>query len=159
MKIRPAIRNEYSALLEAEPTAKAITEALESSGLFPIQGGELSIVFVDDETIAGIHGRFMADPSPTDVITFPADTEMDSAGEIIISVDHARYRATELKEPFSRELTLYLVHGWLHLAGYDDRGPEMREEMRKAEKQALQLLDTQGASSNFSLKENSGALA
>ena len=152
-KIQPAIRNEYNALRDPGPAANAIVEALERSGHFPIHGGELSIVFVDDATIAKIHDRFMDDPSPTDVITFPADPEMESAGEIILSVDRARERAAELHEPFSRELTLYLVHGWLHLAGYDDREPQEREQMRQAEKQALAVLDANGASSNFTLVE------
>jgi probable rRNA maturation factor len=83
----------------------------------------------------------MNDPSATDVITFPANIEMESAGEIIVSVDHARSRADELDEPFSRELSLYLVHGWLHLAGYDDRNETDRAAMRIAEQHALKILD------------------
>lgn len=153
MKIQPAIRNEYSSLVGAEAASKAIVEALEHSGRFPIQEGELSIAFVDDHTIAGIHKQFMDDPTPTDVITFPADPEMESAGEIIISVDHARKRSAELKEPFRRELSLYLVHGWLHLAGYDDRQPSDQSQMRKAESEALALLESSGAYQTFAINE------
>jgi probable rRNA maturation factor len=46
-----------------------------------------------------------------------------------------------LDEPFSRELSLYLVHGWLHLAGYDDRKDSDRAKMREAEQKALEILD------------------
>ena len=111
------------------------------SGQFPIGGGELSVAFVDDATIAKVHADFMDDPSPTDVITFSSDPSMESAGEIIVSVDHAQTRASELGESFSRELSLYLIHGWLHLAGFDDRNEKDSLKMRAAEQVALDLLE------------------
>ena len=135
------ISNQYKLLADPIEAAKQLYRALEASAAFPIAQGELSVVFVTDATIGQIHDDFMNDPSATDVITFPANTEMESAGEIIVSVDHARSRAEELGEPFSRELSLYLVHGWLHLAGYDDRNETDRAAMRIAEQQALKILD------------------
>lgn len=150
--IQPAVSNRYSDLSEPGSAAVEIISALQDSGRFPISDGELSIVFVDDTAIANIHQRFMDDPEPTDVITFPSDSDMDFAGEIILSVDHARCRAAELGISLSRELTLYLVHGWLHLAGYDDRKPEDREEMRKAESEALNLLERKNLTDRFCLK-------
>ncbi len=137
------INNQYSALADPGAAATRLFETLHAAGTFPITGGELSIVFVDDRQIAHVHADFMDDPTPTDVITFPADTSMESAGEIIVSVDHARSRAEELGEPFSRELSLYLIHGWLHLAGYDDRAEADRAKMREAEQLALSLLDAE----------------
>lgn len=133
------ISNQYSLLESPAAATRHLFEAIIRSGKFPVESGELSIVFVDDATIAQVHADFMDDPAPTDVITFPADSAMESAGEIIVSVDHARNRAAELDEPFSRELALYLIHGWLHLAGYDDRSEEARAEMRAAEQEALAL--------------------
>ena len=145
------ITNQYKQLASPAQATRQLFRALERSGAFPITAGELSIVFVDDVTIGRVHADFMDDPSPTDVITFPADPAMDSAGEIIVSVDHARSRAAELSEPFSRELSLYLVHGWLHLAGFDDRQPVERRAMRQAEQQALALLDQAGVGADFKL--------
>lgn len=145
------INNLYSALIDPEPSVQSVFIRLYQSGAFPITDGELSVALVDDSTIARIHCDFMDDPSPTDVITFPADPSMASAGEIIVSVDHARQRSAELAEPFSRELTLYLVHGWLHLAGYDDRQPEDRKIMRAAEQKALTLLERAAALPEFKL--------
>lgn len=145
------ISNQYKALMAPEAEAEALFRAIEQSGHFPIQHGELSVVFVSDETIAQVHADFMDDPTPTDVITFPANAEMESAGEIIVSVDHAQSRALELGEPFSRELSLYLVHGWLHLAGYDDRKDADRAEMRLAEQRALSVLDQAGIGTGFTL--------
>jgi probable rRNA maturation factor len=143
------VSNQYKLLADPIEAAKQLYHALEASGAFPIAQGELSVVFVTDATIGRIHGEFMHDPSATDVITFPANTEMESAGEIIVSVDHARSRAEELGEPFSRELSLYLVHGWLHLAGYDDRNETDRVAMRIAEQQALKILDNISIRNHF----------
>ena len=135
------ISNQHSKLRASDLVVSEIFRGLESSGKFPISGGELSIAFVDDATIAKVHGDFMDDPTPTDVITFPADPEMESAGEIVVSVDHAFERAKDFGEPFGRELALYLIHGWLHLAGYDDREEQDRKRMRAAEKEALALFN------------------
>jgi probable rRNA maturation factor len=150
------ISNLYKPLVAPIADAEQLFRILEASGTFPITSGELSVVFVDDTMIGQIHDDFMDDPSPTDVITFPANAEMESAGEIIVSVDHARSRAIELGEPFSRELSLYLVHGWLHLAGYDDRYDTDRAAMRNAEQKALAILDQAGAGSNFKLNSAVG---
>lgn len=151
--VQPAISNQYKSLDQAEAAATAIVQTLYESGRFPIQAGELSIVFVDDPVIADIHGRYLNDPTATDVITFPADSEMASAGEIIISVDHARTRAKELHLPVSHELSLYLAHGWLHLAGYDDRNESDREKMRAAEAAAIHVLAAEGALDGFRMRE------
>lgn len=149
----PQINNQYEALIAPEATAATLVEILSRAPEFPISEGELSIAFVDDASIAKIHGDYMEDPTPTDVITFPADAAMESAGEIIVSVDHARSRSAELGEPFSRELSLYLIHGWLHLAGYDDRNDSDRADMRVAEQLALRLLDQAPETVEFLLAE------
>lgn len=146
------INNLYKELIEPEAAVVTLFQCLQDSGEFPIVGGELSIALVDDATIAQIHNDFMGDPSPTDVITFPADPTMETAGEIVVSVDHARRRSEELGEPFSRELSLYLVHGWLHLAGYDDREAEDQRRIRGAEQSALRLIDAAGDFPGFQLK-------
>jgi probable rRNA maturation factor len=151
-RLQLEISNQYKELAEPIEAAEKLYRALEASDAFPISEGELSIVFVSDAVIGQIHDDFMGDPSPTDVITFPANQEMESAGEIIVSVDHALSRAEELGEPFSRELSLYLVHGWLHLAGYDDRNDTDRAAMRIAEQKALAVLDKASACSHFRLK-------
>lgn len=93
----------------------------------------------------------MADPTPTDVITFPGDPLMDFAGEICVSVDHAYAFAQRKEVDFARELSLYLIHGYLHLADYDDTTPEQKQKMRRAEKKALSLLDKCGRFPDFVL--------
>lgn len=121
--------------------------------------GELSLVFLTDAALAQLHADFLADPTPTDVITFEGNPAFGTAGEICVSVDAAlRHVAPAVPTPsarrsapsarlpalnaaaFSAELTLYLVHGWLHLAGYDDLVPAKKRLMRRAEARAMTLL-------------------
>ncbi len=146
------ISHRSKALATPDEPARALFRALAATGLFPISPGDLSIAFVDDRAIARIHDEFMGDPSPTDVITFPGDPEMDFAGEIVVSVDRARARAIELGLPFSRELALYLVHGWLHLAGLRDGTGTERKAMRAAEREVFAVLEPTGVLDGFALR-------
>ena len=130
--------------------------------------GELSLAFLTDPAIAQIHGDFMNDPTATDVITFEGNKVAGLAGEICVSVDTAaqyvglpavdqsgpsvrtkrldrsagsgRESAPTKQSNFSSELTLYVIHGWLHLAGYDDLQPAKKRRMRAAEKRAMGLV-------------------
>jgi probable rRNA maturation factor len=113
--------------------------------------GELSIAFVTDPEIARLHGEFLGDPSPTDVITFEGDKASGTAGEICVSVDAAVREAGRAPAKVSDEITLYVIHGWLHLAGYDDLRPAARRAMRRAEGRALRLLRKSGALPRFKL--------
>ncbi|HQU09211.1 MAG TPA: rRNA maturation RNase YbeY, partial [Opitutales bacterium] len=65
----------------------------------------------------------------------------DFAGEICVSADRAKIVSTERGIDFSHELSLYLIHGWLHLAGYDDLTPQDRKQMRQAEKAVMQAVE------------------
>lgn len=120
---------------------KPIIEALES--YIPIGYSEISVAFVTEQTICSLHERFLQNPDPTDVITFPAANEdEEKMGEICISVDEALKYCNNIHS-LEDELTLYLVHGWLHLAHYDDIKEEDRLIMRQKEKEVLEFLQTQ----------------
>ncbi|MBL9193763.1 MAG: rRNA maturation RNase YbeY [Opitutaceae bacterium] len=116
-----------------------------------VPDGELSLVFLTDPALAAVHGQFLDDPSRTDVITFEGDPLMGTAGEICVSADTAQRYATDHSRPFAEELTLYLVHGWLHLAGYDDLEPRKKRRMRAAEARAMALLRSRELIPAFSL--------
>lgn len=143
------VTNLYSNLAYSEESLNRFFETLDSLGKYPIQPGELSIALIDDPTIAQLHADFLNDPTPTDVITFPADPSLDFAGEICVSVDHALAHSKKFNVPFNSELTLYLVHGWLHLAGLDDINDHDRAIMRKAEQEVLSLLEKAGSIPDF----------
>jgi len=114
--------------------------------------GELSVAFLTDKALARIHADFLDDPTTTDVITFEGNSKLGSSGEVCVSADTAAHYATEHGRNFSEELTLYVVHGWLHLAGYDDLKPEKKRRMRAAEKRAMTLLAKAKVLPRFSLK-------
>ena len=114
--------------------------------------GELSIAFMTDRALANLHDDFLQDPTTTDVITFEGQVEWGVAGEICVSADTAAAYAKKHKRKFSEELTLYVVHGWLHLAGYDDLKPALKRVMRRAEARALKLLREEKLLTAFSLK-------
>lgn len=101
---------------------------------------ELSLVFLTDAALAQLHADFLDDPTTTDVITFAGDPALGTAGEICVSVDTAAAFAQKHAGDFCTELTLYVVHGWLHLAGHEDLVPAKKRAMRRAEARALQIL-------------------
>lgn len=91
---------------------------------------EVNVVLVSDGRIAEIHGRFMNDRTPTDVITF-------DHGEIVISAQTAKRQAREFGTSLEHELRLYLVHGLLHLSGFDDRTPKGAAEMSRVQERVV----------------------
>lgn len=119
--------------------------------------GELSIVLLTDRALARLHGRFLNDPSATDVITFEGSPRLGTAGEICVSADRAASYARAHRRPFREELALYLVHGWLHLAGHDDLVPSRKRLMRRAEARAMTILRKHRAMPRFAWKRRRAA--
>ena len=98
----------------------------------------IDVVMVDDPTLAALHARFLGDPTPTDVMAFDLGHEGGGPeGEIYVSLDRARAVAAARGADVARELALYLVHGALHLCGFDDHAEAERERMRAAETSVL----------------------
>lgn len=91
---------------------------------------EVEVSLVTDDEIARVHGEYLHDPTPTDVITF-------HHGEILISADTAVRVAGELGQPADREALLYLIHGLLHLNGHDDHEEESRDLMHARQEAIL----------------------
>lgn len=85
---------------------------------------EISVVLVSDRRMAELHRRFLGQAGPTDVITF-------QHGEIFISTETASRQARQFGNSLAAELRLYLVHGLLHLHGYDDKTARGAAEMER----------------------------
>lgn len=115
---------------EWEKALNALIEELlrQSKGPEHVLGelADIEISVVDDETIARVHGEFLGDPTPTDVITFPHG---DGVGEILVSADTAEAYAAAHGLAREEELFRYMVHGLVHLHGYLDGTPEEREHL------------------------------
>jgi len=111
-----------------------------------VSSAEISLALVDDAAIHEVNRKYLAHDHPTDVISFRFDdadvgvfpTRLE--GEVVISCETARRIAEELGCPVAHEVMLYLVHGLLHLCGFDDLSDEDRRQMRRREKWHLQKL-------------------
>ena len=102
---------------------------------------ELSLNFVGGKEIRRLNKRYFHKDSLTDVISFPIQPPPGILGDVVICVDTARLNALEFKTSFKYEICLYIVHGILHLLGYDDISAADRKRMRKEEIAILKCLD------------------
>lgn len=108
---------------------------------------EVIIHLITNEKMCDFHLEFFNDPTPTDCISFPLDSPYQTSppcsvlGEILVC-PHAAvvYAKKNHKDPY-RETLLYIIHGILHLLGYDDLTPKERMQMRRQERRVLKLLD------------------
>lgn len=99
----------------------------------------ISIVVVDNATIRDLNRRRLDHDWPTDVITFPLSDPDDEAldAELVLSAEMAYETSAEFGFSPSAELSLYLVHGLLHLCGYDDQTDSATLAMRAREAEVL----------------------
>ena len=95
------------------------------------EGGSIEFSFVDDAVISKVHADFLDDPTPTDVITF-------QHGEILISTETAARQGADHGQPLQQELTLYAIHGLLHLHGHEDHTPKGAATMKQLQESILQ---------------------
>ena len=109
---------------------------------------EVAIRFVSDRVMCAMHQEFFEDPSPTDCISFPIDASDDIGykvlGEVVVCPKTAiTYAEKHQKDPYE-EVTLYIIHGILHLLGYDDLEVKARKKMRLLEKKCFTFLKKEG---------------
>jgi probable rRNA maturation factor len=111
-----------------------------------ITGGEIIIHLVSERKICKLHKDFFHDPSPTDCITFPIQPLQEenrfytTLGEIFICPKVALQYAIEHRLNPYKEASRYIVHGILHLLGYDDIDPKEQVKMRAKENRCLKML-------------------
>lgn len=106
---------------------------------------EVSIHLVDTATISSLHSQYFDDPTTTDCISFPMDDPEDQGyrvmGDVFVCPATAIEYAKNHQGDSYKEATLYVIHGLLHLIGYDDIEDEDREQMRAAEKHYLDFVE------------------
>ncbi len=106
-----------------------------------VRSAKLSIAFVDNEEIKRLNERFLGSNEVTDVITFPLNNKEDIlSGEIVISVETAVEVANRRKSNVEGEIILYLVHGILHLLGYNDNNKKNAKIIHEKESEILTFL-------------------
>lgn len=101
--------------------------------------GDISIIFCSDNYILDVNLRYMHHDYFTDVITFDYCEGNRLSGDLFISVDSVRENAVEFGTEFDDELHRVIVHGLLHLIGYDDHTLEDQKLMREKEDYYLGL--------------------
>jgi probable rRNA maturation factor len=103
--------------------------------------GHLNYVYCSDDFLLDINRRFLQHDYYTDIVTFdlanPGQSVID--GEIYISVDRVHENAASLMVPFQEELLRVILHGLLHLLGYDDKSAAKKKIMRNAEDKYIEL--------------------
>jgi probable rRNA maturation factor len=95
---------------------------------------EVSVILVSDRRMAELHQRFLNEHGPTDVITF-------QHGEIVISAETAWRKARAFRTSLEHELGLYLVHGLLHLRGFDDKTAAGAAEIKRLQEKLVAQVD------------------
>lgn len=143
------IANNVDWLLFDEGELSLLYTALDESGKYAVGPGIISVTFLSEDVMCNIHKKFLNDPSPTDVITFCSNDDFGYAGEICVSPEYARQACKEFNTAFHHELTLYLVHGYLHLSGLNDIEERDRLKMREAEDVCMKFVQFHGAIPNF----------
>lgn len=107
-----------------------------------IADAEISLAFVDNPTIHQLNNRYLQHDEPTDVLSFPLSEPNSKklSGELVIGAEVAQAEAVESGHSVDAELALYVIHGILHLCGYDDKSDDEAREMRERERHYLKTL-------------------
>jgi probable rRNA maturation factor len=130
--------------IDAHALERIAHHALELEGV--AQPAELSIVLADDDTVRALNRDYRATDAPTDVLSFAQTEGEDFArpdgashhlGDVVISIDTARRQAQKYALALQDEVAHLLVHGILHLLGYDHEAPEDERVMRAHEDAVL----------------------
>lgn len=108
---------------------------------------ELSVLFTDDERITQLNNRYLGRKGPTNVLAFPMMNSPESKvvsamlGDVVVSVDTALRESKDLGEPLDYTIDRFLIHGVLHLLGFDhERSSEKAAQMEKEEERLMALI-------------------
>jgi probable rRNA maturation factor len=156
MEVNVLIDEEYEGELEADWLKSVAEQVLVAEGATPEV--ELGLVITGQARIQELNLVHLGIDAPTDVLAFPMSPEEDSdvpdfitppdgavhLGEVIISFPQAFLQAEEHRHPVKKEVALLIVHGVLHLLGYDHGAPEPEQRMKARETDILELIGEKG---------------
>jgi probable rRNA maturation factor len=136
--------------LESESGQVFPTDILEQAAMAVLKhsgvpDGDVTIALVDDDRIQGLNRDFLGHDAPTDVLSFPAgesdpETGRRYLGDVVISIARASEQAEERGHAVVAEMQLLVVHGVLHLLGYDHAGQREKDRMWAAQAEVLESL-------------------
>jgi len=111
--------------------------AKKTLNIMGVSDYQLSILILSDDEITKLNSKYFDRDYPTDVIAFPmrkgdfSQITPNLLGDVVISAERAKEQAEQLGHPLEHEIDILIVHGILHLLGYEDDTEEKREEMRR----------------------------
>lgn len=137
-----SVANPYDFPLDFQGLKAAARAVLEGEH---VTRAKVTLAFVTDPHIHRLNKQYLDHDEPTDVLTFPYSglpkPNQTLEGEVIIGYETAKEYAADRGHAHELELTLYVIHGCLHLAGYDDTNPASTAIMREREQHYLTLLN------------------
>jgi probable rRNA maturation factor len=148
-EIQIFVEEKFRGVVDGGWVKKIVRQVLKAEGIAPPY--EVSLVFADSETVQKLNRDYRGVDEPTDVLAFymlpqkgadfsfalPPDG-VTRLGEVIISYPQAVAQAREQEHSPERELALLIIHGILHLLGYDHEEPEEESKMRERERELLE---------------------
>lgn len=126
--------------------ACAFAAAVAIGNLRYLPGSELSLLFADDETVQDLNKKWRDQDKPTNVLSFPGGDESGPVygpllGDVVFALETVIREAKEGNKPFENHLSHLIVHGILHLFGYDHQIEEDAEQMEGLERRILAKLN------------------
>jgi probable rRNA maturation factor len=155
MEINILIDKEYKSVIKAawlKNVARQVQKAENVS-----EKSEMGLKITGDEEIHRLNLQYLDEDRPTDVLSFPMNEQVEAApvfvkvpdgklhlGDIVISYPTALKQAEEHHHPVNREIAILLIHGILHLLGYDHDVPAREQKMHRLEAAILAIIEEQG---------------
>ncbi len=154
MEVNVLIDQGFEECIEASWLEHVAEKILAAQGAD--SGAELSLVITSQEKIRQLNLSYLGEDEPTDVLAFsmlPEQPEVNQTpfvappdgvqhlGEVIISYPQAVIQAEEHQHSVKREIAILIIHGTLHLLGYDHDNPEMEREMRTQETKIMNYIE------------------
>ena len=122
---------------EHEISATKSTELIDNEGFML---GNINIIFCSDDYLLSINKAHLNHDFYTDIITFSFNKEKEISGDLFISVDRAMENSEINNETYLKETSRLVIHGLLHLCGYNDKTDTQRKTMRSKENQYLKMI-------------------
>ena len=136
------LANEQDLTVDHDRLSALASHTLESEDVD--DAAELSILFVTAEHMRRLNSHFAGDNYPTDVLAFPmmdGDDDLEEGGpllgDVVVCPEVAQRNAERIGHTLSDELAVLVVHGTLHLLGYDHQGPQDKEAMDRRQQEIL----------------------
>ena len=104
--------------------------------------GNINVIFCSDDYLLNVNKQYLSHNYYTDIITFNYCTENTISGDLFISIDRVEEYSKQNNIPFLQEINRVIVHGVLHLCGFNDKTPIEKKKMRQLENKFLTLIKT-----------------